>query len=390
MSSKIITMRLFGRRTMLFIVVVLFSGLYLTSCVITDELEEINPDDDVVKENNDEKLNLFYGTGYEGEFQDDNNLIILGTSNDKEHKVPRLYRISKEGIQDTSFNDQELYESSELTLWSNLLVNRDGILIKGYFNVDGKQYVLAKTDKDGKLDRQFINNLPKEFIFDPNSSRRLSQIVNHEDTYYCVFNDQIVKINRSGLIDSDFRMNFGIPPGNGRFYEITILADGKIMVLGQFEIIYGGKTYKDILRMDPFGKIDENFMFQYELESDNPDGNSLLNGSASKLFHLNDGGYLLQGNFNNLTDHINHLDFDYFGLVKLDKDFKVDESFSKLVLDGPKYWDQLPDGRLIFFRKRSETRGFLLLIDQKNGLPLKEVNIGLHIIGLSSPVIKDA
>lgn len=365
----------------------------LPACELSDQDEEPVADTPIEETEEEEKLDLFHGSGYEGLFQDAERMIIIG----REYGTTssRLFRLYKNGVKDTTFNDTDLYDAQTSIIWALLRIGNDGhIILRGPFSIDGKLYKVAKLNRDGAIDRSFLSGLPAEFITDPgeSSSPNLWNIVQHERFYYMFFDKHIVKLDDTGKVDESFEFRFSDNTFDRirNVSSIHALQDGKLLVTGQFEIVYGGKTYRDLIRLFPDGRIDPSFSFQYELVEERVEYDSSYAGSAGAIYSLAEGGYLLQGNFKSLVDSNSGEEFEASRLVRLNPDFSLDKNFKFSYSVGRLNYTQLPDGRLAFFKTSlSDNRGYLVLVDNHTGTVLLERKIGREMIGGSRPIVHE-
>jgi len=369
---------------------------FLPGCELSDPDEEPVVDAPVEETGEDKKemLDLFHGSGYEGLFQDPDHMILLGTKRGLERPFTRLYRINKNGVQDTTFMDTELYNTATSIGWQNLRLGHDGhILVKGEFTIDNKIYKLVKLDRNGKIDYQFLDNLPPEFIEKPGiNDPWLMSVKQHGNFYFAVFDRHVVKIDGTGSIQNDFELRFPYQSFTdvGQFKTLTVLPDGKLMLLGQFKHIVGGKTYRDLMRILPNGKIDNSFTFNYELVAMQMEIHNDYMGSAYRMLPLLDGGYLLQGNFKALRDKSTAVEYEHDYLVKLTSDFSIDLEFKFSQGENDSNYTQLDDGRLLFCKTTLQNNtGYLLIVDSGSGEISKEIRIGLNMIGGSDPLIHE-
>ena len=372
--------------------IIAFLSLLVSCEIVEPEAKKDLVDEDPIEEAGEEEaLDLFYGSGDMGLFQDEENMIMLGHENGSEGIHTRLFRINKNGVKDTTFNDSELASSSDHIGWQNLLLGEDGhILVKGEFNIEGQVYKLAKLDRNGKIDHNFLKNLPPEFLKKNGDIPWLKSVKQHQSFYYAVFEQHIIKFNKNGIVDKDFDFRFSYSGDDGYFKTLTVLPDGKMMVMGQFNLAVGGKIYYDLIRIFPNGKVDSSFRFDYELVAAQMELHNRFLGSAYRMLPLLDGGFLLQGNFKAIKDLSSGLEQEHDYLVKLTPDFKVDTEFKFLHGENNSYYTQLADGRLLFFKTSLKNNfGYLLLVDSQSGGVLREIPVGLEMIGGSDPLIHE-
>lgn len=130
------------------------------------------------------------------------------------------------------------------------------------------------------------------------------------DTY------QIIRLNTNGTLD----VSFNVDPKLAQFQNIsklTPLPDGKLWVSGDFSS-FGGKPYKNLVRLNNNGSIDTTFQLQ---------GQGFLNQNmtqlapVSALLPMPDGGLLAGGSFYYCGNHLSP------GVVRIKADGTVDPSF---------------------------------------------------------------
>jgi uncharacterized delta-60 repeat protein len=190
--------------------------------------------------------------------QADGKMVVTGsfTSADGQTSRPRLARINSDGSLDVGFNANV----GSGFAGSCLAIQEDGKVIVGFSGsvVIGGQTCnnIVRLNSDGSLDANFS----------PNIQASVQSIAVQADGKILVgggftsiagqTRNSIARLHGDGSLDIDFDPNIGSFATT--VYRITLQADGKILVGGQFSTI-AGQTRSCVARINADGSLDANF-----------------------------------------------------------------------------------------------------------------------------------
>ena len=219
---------------------------------------------------------------------------------------------------------------------STMAFQPDGkILVGGNFvQVAGKpRRSLARLTADGQLDESF--NQPDILFTENTSTAYLNAIALQPDGKILIAGDfssvngqprnAMVRLNPDGTLDPSFNIGFGpsLP-----IWSITLQADGKILIGGQFGFISGTQR-KLVARLNSDGTIDTSF-----------DANASLDvGAGKKIIIQPDNKILVTGVWQNSNNQ-------WRGMIRLNMDGTRDNSFNVLTNDQGPDMELLPDGKI--------------------------------------------
>jgi uncharacterized delta-60 repeat protein len=130
----------------------------------------------------------------------------------------------------------------------------------------------------------------------------------------------IIRLNSDGSVDESFNTAAEFPGTNGFVYVITMQDDGKILIGGNFQT-YNGDTANTIARLNFDGSLDNTF--------NSGDG---VNGEIRTISVQSDGKILLGGIFSTYDGVISNY------IVRINSDGTVDNTFNSGVgFDGETY-----------------------------------------------------
>ena len=215
-----------------------------------------------------------------------------------------IYRLNVDGSIDETFN--QIILDGRWSYIKNIIVQPDSkILIGGRFNnIDGQPRVnIARLNSDGSLDNEFetnvnnfltLQNFPVVRAIQPDGKMLIHGLCDYHDSQ---INYPVIRLNTDGTCDRSFN-----PDSRDPAWAISLQPDGKIMASGRF---YLG-------RLDSYGIKDLTFKTH--------------NVSVHKIIVDEEGKVIVGGSFQTL-DLDSKEDRDLHGLVRLNADGSVDETF---------------------------------------------------------------
>lgn len=219
--------------------------------------------------------------------QPDKKMVIGGEFTEFDGVVlNHIARLHEDGYLDSYFNPG----SGPDGVVHAIAVQSDGhILIGGAFTQYGAKAAkrLARLNADGTLDSSFDVGLGADGIVRALAVTTDGGILVGGDflTINGVSRPGIAKLTRTGDIDTSFAPDAGAPGG---VYAVAGLADGKVLIGGQFTSA-GGASYASVARFQAGGAIDRTFTTGvgpdgpvYALAVDS-EGRALLGGGFSQF-----------------------------------------------------------------------------------------------------------
>jgi len=246
--------------------------------------------------------------------QQNGKIIVLGTySNDSGQLFDRIFRLHSDGSFDTSFKSFS-GEASTPLLKTIVIQSDDKILFGGDFD-EFESVALSKIGRlnsDGTLDTSFDSSIginSKGYVnsiaIQPNGKIIVGG-------FFLFYNNiprrRIARLNPDGSLDSSFNPGLGV--GNGEVNSISIQADGKIIIGGNF-IDYNNIPRNQIARLNPDGSLDTNF--------------NLGTGASSRVVSISiqpDGKIIIGGYFTTYNGIARS------GIARLNTDGSLDTSFN--------------------------------------------------------------
>lgn len=249
-----------------------------------------------------------------------NNKIYLSGAflniNNNTPPVSRVARLNEDGTIDNTFNVGDATNTGSGV--SNISLQHDGkVLISADFTPFSSIGSMRRFNSDGTLDPTFnmgdvINSEPTSVIPLPNSKiiigGSFTQVGGSGK-------NRLARLLPDGNIDNTFNIGSG---ANGTVSMVQVQPDGKIIVGGQFSS-FNGVTKKRLVRLNPDGSIDNNFV--------TGDGPNATGGMRSSYIQP-DGKILICGTFTTFSG------LNRNGVVRLNTDGSVDSTFSIGI--GPK------------------------------------------------------
>ncbi len=194
-------------------------------------------------------------------------------------------RFNTNGTLDTSFT----YPLAGQTIYKILPLPDGKIIVGGAVEVGALgRYGVARLNSNGSLDTTFVgtgafggNTAVFGAALQPDGK---IIIVGRFNTYNGVARSGIARPHPDGSLDESFNVGTGLSVSGGGHepYDIKILPDGKIVVVGYFSA-YNGITREGVVRINSNGSVDESF---------NPNGQGFLSFKAVELLA---NGQLLVG-----------------------------------------------------------------------------------------------
>ncbi|AWI25914.1 delta-60 repeat domain-containing protein [Flavobacterium pallidum] len=255
------------------------------------------------------------GTGFNDDtrvmaLQADGKILVAGNfTSFNGQEVNKFVRLSPDGSMDSAFIPNIGFDPTI----TNIGVQSDGkIILTGvfYFTVDfSVHYGVIRLNIDGSIDQDFMDTLsaiPASLLAD-----QVSLLITPDDKIVLgrqsgfTNNAILLRLNSDGSQDLSFTPAVGL-----NFEEVTSMSlqpDGKIVF-----VKVGSGTYT-LLRINGDGTTDNSFL----------SGNSVsISGSFNKILVQQDGKMILSGSFTTYNG------IPRFGLVRLNSNGSVDESFS--------------------------------------------------------------
>ena len=214
-----------------------------------------------------------YGTGFSGNtgpyaiaLQSDGKIICGGAfTNYNGTTVSRLMRLNTDGTIDTSF----VQSVPNADVFALTVQSDDKVIIGGQFNTvlysGGTVTVnyIYRINSNGLFDTTFNGGGTRfdNAVRDINIQSDGKYVVVGDFTTYNGLSSQgIVRLNTNGSVDSSFNVGTGFNFfGADVEFELDIQPDGKILVVGVFNIYNGITTGRGICRINTDGSLDTTF-----------------------------------------------------------------------------------------------------------------------------------
>jgi uncharacterized delta-60 repeat protein len=239
---------------------------------------------------------------YDLALQPDGKIIIGGYPYQYSSPYPpvreRVARINADGTPDNTFNVGTGFETNfnDAVYEVNLLPGGK-ILASGsfYFVNNQERPGLVRLHANGGVDTSFNTGLRQpsgivDILFRQPDRKILIggnfDFLNNNPTRY------IARLNPDGSVDTTFRSNAAI---RGKIKAFAVQPDGKILVAGEFYLING--TGRGLIRLNADGAMDNSFVSPTSLTHPHSIAIGIYSVTA-----LADGKILIGGNFANIND----------------------------------------------------------------------------------------
>lgn len=263
--------------------------------------------------------------------QPDGKILMGGYTWDITPEDMAAVRLNPDGSFDSSFGTGGIViadgggnEASE----SMVLLDDGSFLLAGYQNTKS---VVAKFTSNGTLETNFGNNGWSMVDFNGNTTNFVRRMTIQEDGKILLvgrLHDQnrrkmsVARLNADGSLDSTFGSNgtlvFNIGEGNDLLVDVEIQNDGKIIVGGYTGVTNDGLKYDfAAIRLLENGDFDLTYGNQGVATARIVDGMNY----AENILLQPDGKLLIVGNTYNHRIQ--------FGLVRLDRDGNLDDTFGQ-------------------------------------------------------------
>lgn len=232
---------------------------------------------------------------------------ILVANHDSYDQIFSVNRFNPDGTVDSSFNGGTAVEFTIPGISTlegfGLTLQADGkILVPGYNGA----FVVARLNPDGSLDTGFgtdgtadieVAGMAKSITVQADGKILVAGYNEEEGTG---FDFKIIRLNQDGTFDVGFGDNgiavLDLTGGRDTARDITVLADGKILVAGQSN--YFGNDDFSIIRLNPDGTLDTTFgaLAGVLPQIEGSAGDDVLHGSyVPELLTGHEGNDLLDG-----------------------------------------------------------------------------------------------
>jgi uncharacterized delta-60 repeat protein len=216
----------------------------------------------------------FPGLVFEIAIQPDGKILVGGTL------FNNLDRLNEDGSKDSSFTLNEEYGD----IYDIKILSAGKVLIGGSFLPDSNdpEPSVARLKSDGTTDETFstyaanVFNFTKSMAIQPDGKILAAGI--HSDNGISTL--ALIRLNANGGVDN----LFSIPAGDNQSFNVTLQADGKILLSGVFSKI-NGESKPGIVRLNADGSIDNSFHAAFYEKSvmfalkQQPDGKILAGGT---------------------------------------------------------------------------------------------------------------
>jgi uncharacterized delta-60 repeat protein len=246
--------------------------------------------------------------------QDDGKPIVGGAFNSAAGiGHTNIARLNTDGTLDPGFANTSIDGTVQA-----VTLQLDGkILVGGYFmkvNSTTRNFI-ARLNADGTLDTTFKNGLKggnnTVYSFAPLATGKIL-IAGAFSTFNGTNRHNIARLNADGSLDFTFQN--GLSGVNGSIYTMTVQADGKILIAGDYSSVNGTNRLR-IARLNSDGTLDPTFL----------NGMAGVNGIIFSLLAQPDGRILIGGRFTS----VNGVSCDR--IARLNSDGSLDTAFSARV-----------------------------------------------------------
>ncbi len=221
-------------------------------------------------------VNSSIDIGYEVHVQPDGKILLTGVSNGGGVVSMALIRLNADGVLDPTFGNNGIVISigsySNLVSNSSELLSDGKILVAGYYlGTNSQDLVVGRFNSDGSVDNTFSFDGFASYDIGGNSD--IATVVRQQadgkilvggKTKDAISNEWdllIVRFTNDGLIDQTFgtngRVTMHMGMADDECNDIRILGDGKIMVAGTSDAIFGPAMA--LAKLNPDGSLDTQF-----------------------------------------------------------------------------------------------------------------------------------
>lgn len=293
------------------------------------------------------------GAGFNGDIKDfllqpDGKIVVVGAFTTYDGFSSKyIARLNQDGSRDTSFvvgTGFTVQINSPYTYVSSIALQADGKLVAvgdlAKYNETFRNYVIrlnadGSIDPNFSIDNNYVGSDPTEICIQPDGKLIVAG------------NGYLNRLNTDGSKDTAFynfvNGNNSAPfMGSSSFvpdiYALKLQPDGKILVGGAFDSVYGN-NYKDIVRLNTDGTLDTTF-----------NNNGFINNANNRLgvqsiLLQDDGKIILGGDFSKYGSQ------SLKGLVRVNSNATRDASFVGVIYDNfPSTvfsLDKYPDGNIM-------------------------------------------
>jgi len=191
--------------------------------------------------------------------QPDGKIVVGGVfSGYGDDSVNDIARINNDGTLDTSFKAPVKRDGAILDV---ALTAEGKIIVAGLFReYDYKTNIyIASLESTGSLDATFDigpgTGADDTVLAMASLADGKILIAGQFNNYNGVHKGKIAKISKDGVLDPNFNIGAG---ANGQIRVITVQADGKILIAGEFTL-YNGVARNNIARLNADGSLDESY-----------------------------------------------------------------------------------------------------------------------------------
>ncbi|WP_348798125.1 calcium-binding protein [Flavobacterium adhaerens] len=245
----------------------------------------------------DATFNSNLGTGADNnilalDLQSDGKLILGGAfTSFNGTAVGRITRLNADGTIDTSFNNAKSGFSNGIV--QVVRSTNDGIYVAGSFTgnyngIDSGLNRLTLLSSNGDLNADFVNStgLPScTFYTIEKAVDGQIYIGGSFTTYDKTARGRLAKIDKNGNLDTEFLSNGGVG-ANANVLKLIPLASGKTMIFGSFTS-FNGIVVNRIARLNEDGSLDTSFNI----------GGLGVSNTIRTAVELTDGSFVIGGNF---------------------------------------------------------------------------------------------
>jgi uncharacterized delta-60 repeat protein len=283
-------------------------------------------------------ISSVFDVAYASVVQPDGKILIAGEGGN--NRSFAIIRYNSNGSPDNSFGANGIVNpvfSSCANCWSSinsLAIQPDGKILAGgtYHDSLGNKFIVARFHPNGSIDTTF-GNYGKGMVdinksgYDPTEDHAYSmalqsdgKIIQGGTTFTTDWTFAVMRYHANGTIDSTFG-NGGIQTdfysGNDVLIDLALQTDGKIVAVGQSDVIGGGFHFSAV-RYNTNGSFDNTFGTNGGVTVV-MDSNTLSTAEAVAI--QADGKIVITGTVEDNNSS------RYFGLTRLNTDGKVDSTF---------------------------------------------------------------
>jgi uncharacterized delta-60 repeat protein len=268
------------------------------------------------------------GPVWQAAIQPDGKILVTGNLfNQGSQNITVLARLSKDGLIDATFNaHKDKWNYHAVNTLS--LLNGGKVLIGGRLEVDGNQVPFLCFNADGSLDKSFVApagiNEPYSATTAPDGNIFMTGAYREASGIRKQF---VIRLNADGKQEGQMQVGDEF----AHLSHAIPLADGKVLVMGDF-IIYGGtQSKRSILRLNADLTIDPSFTFNYYLNYvPNPPPVNFPRGIRSAAVQA-DGKIIVIGEFIGYSDPNNAgNEHGADGVLRLHTNGTIDGSFQSV------------------------------------------------------------